>query len=227
LAALETDAQSADDPGMKLLIVDDHAVVREGLAAVLRQAEEATLVLQAEGSLAGLDLAEKHADLDAIFLDLKMPGLGGMAAIQEFGRRRPDVPVIVLSSSEDTRDVQNALAAGALGYVPKSANRQTLLTALKLVLSGEVYLPPLLLAQIRAGASLRGHEPRTRGVAGLTDRQREVLRLIAEGRSNKDIGNTLGLSEKTVKAHVTAIFRTLDVVNRTQAAGEARKAGLL
>ena len=211
---------------MKLLIVDDHAILREGLAAMLRQAGPDTEVLQAGDGAEGVRIAEAHLDLDAVFLDLEMPGTGGMSAVPEFGRRRPELPVIVLSSSEDPDDVRRALALGALSYVPKSAAPQTLLSALALVLSGNIYVPPLMLNPVALAAGSRGANGA--GARGsLTERQREVLRLLSDGLSNKEIGRALGLSDKTVKAHITTIFRTLNVVNRTQAASAARQAALL
>lgn len=211
---------------MKLLIVDDHAILREGLAAMLRQAGPDTEVLQASEGAEGLRIAEQHADLDAVFLDLQMPGLGGMSAVPEFGRRRPELPVIVLSSSEDPRDVRRALALGALGYVPKSAPPQTLLSALALVLTGNIYVPPLMLEP--AGPVRRSAASEAGGREGLlTERQVEVLRQLSAGLSNKEIARELGLSDKTVKAHVTSIFKALDVVNRTQAACAARRAQML
>lgn len=211
---------------MKLLIVDDHAIVREGLAAMLRQAGPDTTVLQASDGAEGLRLADAHPDLDLVFLDLQMPGIDGLSAVPEFGRRRPELPVIVLSSSEDPADVRRALALGALGYVPKSAMPQTLLSALRLVLAGDIYVPPLMLATPEAGP--RAGTPGDPGrQASLTERQLEVLKLLSEGLSNKEIGRVLGLSDKTVKAHITVIFKALDVVNRTQAASAARQAALL
>src|SRR5258706_15779379 len=125
---------------MKLLIIDDHAILREGLAALLRQLGPDTEVLQAFDVPSGLELLDRHADLDVVLLDLALPGIGGLAAIQEFGARRPILPVVVLSSSEAPEHVRQALALGAVGYVPKSANPQTLLSALPLVLAGEVYV---------------------------------------------------------------------------------------
>jgi two-component system nitrate/nitrite response regulator NarL len=223
---LQRSRTATDNASMKLLIVDDHAIVREGIAAMLRQAGPDTQVLQASDGAAGLQLAEAHADLDVVFLDLQMPGVDGMSAVPEFGKRRPELPVIVLSSSEDPGDVRRALALGALGYVPKSALPQTLLSALRLVLAGDIYVPPLMLD---ADGTLPDAVPRSDGArrAVLTERQLEVLRLLSEGLSNKEIGRVLGLSDKTVKAHITVIFRTLDVVNRTQAASAARRAALL
>src|SRR6185312_842025 len=119
---------------MKLLIVDDHPVLREGLAALLRQAGPETEVLLASDAADGLALVERHADLDAVVLDLMMPGMDGWRAITEFGRKRPELPVIVLSSSEDPQDARKALALGALGYVPKSASQHVLLSAIRIVL---------------------------------------------------------------------------------------------
>ncbi len=213
---------------MKLLIVDDHPVLREGLAALLRQAAEQTEVLQAADDVAGLLLAESHADLDAVFLDLNMPeGGGGMPAIQAFGRRRPDLPVIVLSSSEDPQDIRRALALGALGYIPKSASPRTILSALQLVLSGSVYVPPVLLNAMATTTGPGAGPQGPAALAHLTERQVDVLKQLCRGLSNKEISRELNLSEKTVKAHITAIFRTLNVVNRLQAAAVARDAALI
>jgi DNA-binding NarL/FixJ family response regulator len=212
---------------MKLLVVDDHPVFRDGMAALLKQAAEDTVVLQAPECATALALADAHPDIDAVFVDLMMPGLTGDLAVREFGKRRPDLPVILLSSSENPSDVRRALNAGALGYIPKSASAQTLLSALKLVLSGNIYVPPLM-AQAVDAAELRGAtQPPAAALAELTERQIDVLRLLSDGLSNRDISTRLGIAEKTVKAHVAAIFRTLNVVNRTQAANAAREARLI
>ena len=212
---------------MKFLIVDDHAVLRTGLTALLRQARPLDIVLEACDGPEGLEAARLHPDLDAIFLDLEMPGMHGMPAIAEFGRRHPNLPVIVLSSSEDPSDVRRALGAGAMGYIPKSTSSKNILSALQLVLQGAVYVPPLVLNQPLAPAEPVAPVRASSGSAQLTDRQIEVLRLIERGMSNKEIGLALNLSEKTVKVHVTGIFRALNVVTRTQAASEARSAGLV
>lgn len=212
---------------MNVLVVDDHPVLREGIAALLRQAGPDTVVHQ-EGDVGrALTLAAERPDLDVIVLDLMMPGMGGMEAIAEFGRVRADVPVIVLSSSEDPRDARNALAKGALGYVPKSASQHTLVSAIRLVLNGELYVPPLVLNEIGdAGQRHLGRPGGTRSAA-LTERQIDVLKRLSEGQPNKVIARELDLSEKTVKAHITAIFKALNVVNRTQAALVGRETGLI
>lgn len=209
---------------MKMLVVDDHSIVRQGLAALLRQQGPDTEVVHAADQREGMAMLEAHPDLDAVLLDLNMPGGGGMQAIGEFGRRRPTLPVIILSSSEDPGDVRRALSLGALGYVPKSASPETLLSAVRLVLSGSVYVPPLVLDSAPPAGTAAAAEGRP---SALTLRQIEVLQALAGGLSNKEIGLKYNLSEKTVKAHVGAIFRSLNVVNRTQAANAARAANLI
>ena len=211
---------------MKLLIIDDHSIMRAGLAALLARPGSEIEVFQAADAAAGIAEIEAHPDLDAVFLDLNMPGDDGMSALRQIGRRRPDLPVILLSSSEDPADVRRSLAAGALGYVPKTSSPQTLMSALRLVLAGEVYVPPIMLRETAAASAgdIRG---RTTPPQALTDRQVEVLRLLGRGLSNKEIGRELVLSERTVKAHVTAIFKSLRVVNRTQAVEAARHGGLI
>jgi two-component system, NarL family, nitrate/nitrite response regulator NarL len=212
---------------MKLLVIDDHPVFRDGLAALLKQAAEDVVILQAPECATGLQVAAEHPDLDAIFVDLMMPGMTGDLAVREFGKRRPELPVIVLSSSENPSDVRRALKAGALGYIPKSASPQTLLSALKLVLSGNIYLPPLLTQGPPQTHDESSAEPAPHAIAQLTDRQIDVLKHLCTGLSNKEISARLGIAEKTVKAHVAAIFKTLNVVNRTQAAHAVREAKLV
>ena len=211
---------------MKLLVIDDHPVLRDGLTALLKQSGPGTEVFQASSADEGLKLVEQHNDFDAVLLDLLMPGLGGFSAISEFGKMRPDLPVVVLSSSEDPKDVHRALSLGALGYVPKSASSHVLLSAIRLVLSGELYVPPLVLNK-QSSIIGRVESGIQNGAGRLTERQVEVLGLLSKGQPNKTIATTLDLSEKTVKAHVTAIFRALNVVNRTQAAQVGRVAGLI
>jgi two-component system nitrate/nitrite response regulator NarL len=209
---------------MKLLIIDDHPVLRDGLASLLRQAGPDTVVMEARDAPEGVGMAEQQADLDLVILDLSMPGMPGFEALAELGRKRPDLPVIVLSSSEDPKDVRKALASGALGYVPKSASQHVLLSAIRLVLNGDLYVPPLVLSP---GTDAPQHAGDNGNPGALTARQIEVLALISEGKPNKIIATQLALSEKTVKAHITAIFKALNVVNRTQAAAAARAAGII
>ena len=152
-----------------------------------------------------------------------MPGSTGLQTIADFGAARQDLPVIVLSSSESPRHVREALSLGAMGYVPKSSNPQTILAAVALVMGGDLYIPPLVLEQLQSDNSDSGMKRSSR--VALTDRQIDVLKLVTRGLSNKTIATTLDLSEKTVKAHISLIFKTLNVVNRTQAAAIGRDAG--
>jgi two-component system nitrate/nitrite response regulator NarL len=211
---------------MNILVVDDHPVLREGISALLRQDGADTVVLQAGSAAEALELINEHADLDVVVLDLMLPGMGGLQALTEFAKIRPELPVIMLSSSEDPRDAHNAFAQGALGYVPKSSSRYALLSAIKLVLNGELYVPKFFV-ELGSGPGATTFTPQGESSLSLTERQIEVLRLISDGWPNKTIATELGLSEKTVKAHITAIFRALKVVNRTQAAAAGRKAGLI
>ena len=170
---------------IKLLIVDDHPVCREGLVALLQQMGPETIILQASDAAEGLRLIEAAADLDLVILDLMVSGKGGLLAIAEFDRVRPALPVIVLSSSEDPQDARKAFARGALGYVPKSASQHTLMSAIRIVLNGDLYVPPLILHEA-AGARPVQLRRRTGGGAPiLTARQIEVLRCISEGQPNK------------------------------------------
>ena len=201
---------------VKLLIVDDHPLFRDGLAALLQQASADNIVVQATSAEEALQLVDEQI-IDAVFMDLVMPGLCGEPAIREFARRHPDVPVIVLSSSENPSDVRRVLNAGASGYIPKSATAQTVVSALTLVLSGNIYVPPLLVSAATRAADSAANGGQ-RSLTQLTDRQVDVLKYLRDGLSNKEISAHLGIAEKTVKVNIAAIFKTLNVVNRTQAA---------
>jgi two-component system, NarL family, nitrate/nitrite response regulator NarL len=201
---------------VKLLIVDDHPLFRDGLAALLCQASADTVVRQAASAEEALRTVDEEI-FDAVFMDLVMPGMCGEPAIREFARRHPDLPVIVLSSSEAPSDVRRVINAGASGYIPKSATAQTVVSALRLVLSGNIYVPPLLLSATTRAID-HDMQDTPRSLAQLTDRQVDVLRYLRDGLTNKEISANLGIAEKTVKVHIAAIFKTLNVVNRTQAA---------
>jgi DNA-binding NarL/FixJ family response regulator len=203
---------------MKLLIVDDHPVFRQGFVALVTQEWPDAAVEQAHDGAQALRMLAAHRDLDIVVLDLLMPGTLGLDLIGRIGAERPDLPVLVLSTLESEADIRRALARGASGYVPKSAAPSTLVSAIKLVLTGEIYVPPLVLGQAPPAQSADRR---------LTPRQMDVLRLLAEGYSNKRIATTLGLSEKTVKTHLASIFRLLDADSRTHAIAAARHQSLL
>jgi DNA-binding NarL/FixJ family response regulator len=212
---------------MRILIVDDHPIYRKGLVALLDQMEPDIALLQANDAAQALVVIAEHDDLDVVILDLLIPGMDGLRAITEFGQIRPELPVIILSSSENPADVRSALANGALGYVPKSAAEHTLISAIRVVLNGDVYVPPFVIVETTATQSgtLKTAARSDRPV--LTDRQIEVLQRISAGQLNKVIAADLGVSEKTVKSHITAIFKALNVMNRSEAAVAGREAGLI
>ena len=209
---------------MKILVIEDERKIARFVQKGLKEFGFAVDVMGR-----GDEALEMILDnpFDAVVLDIAMPGIDGFRAIPEFGRLRPELPIIVLSSSESPHDVRHALSQGALGYVPKSASQKTLISAIRLVLNGELYVPPLILAEAAATRSPVPPTDASSARAILTERQIDVLRRVREGASNRTIAIELGLSEKTVKAHISAIFKALNVVNRTQAAAAARKADLI
>lgn len=216
---------------MRILLVDDHTLFREALLHVLRRFDSTAVVIEASTAREALHLVAHYHDLDLILLDLALPGSNGLTVLPEIHALRPAVPLVILSASEEPTAVRQALEVGAMGYIPKSSSSHEMIAALHLVLVGEVYVPPALLAALEAleTSSVQGTTPATeeRAVDGLTPRQVEVLRLMGQGLSNKGICRRLNLAEGTVKLHVTAILRTLNTCNRTQAVIEAARRGLI
>ena len=206
---------------MKFLIVDDHPVFRQGLCALLMQFDPDATITEAQDAAEAVLLIAQGAEVDLVILDMFMPGLSGFEAIAEVSRKRPNTRIIVLSSSEDVRNARRALEAGAHGYVPKSASHFVLLSAVRLVINGDLYVPPLILDRAVED------EDTNAGPKGLTLRQIEILNFMNHGTPNKVIARRMGVAEKTVKAHITAMFRILNVINRTQAVAVGRKAGLI
>ena len=216
---------------MKVLVVDDHPLIRQALHAVLTQLDSNLQVLEAGNCPDALELAEANPDLDVVLLDIHLPGLSGLDALQSFRERVPDVPVVVISASEDPNDVTRALDSGAMGFIPKSQSSQVMISALRLVLSGGVYLPHEMM---RRAPGSGGGAPPPVGAAGttsyrdigITERQAQVLALLVQGKPNKLICRDLDLAEGTVKIHITAILKALKVSNRTQAVIEVSRLAL-
>ncbi len=196
---------------IRVLVVDDHAVVRRGLVQLLGQADGIEVVGQAADGAEAVT-AQASDPADVVLMYLKMAGMDGVSATLALVAADPQVQVLVLTSFSDTDRILGALDAGALGYVLKDAEPDELIGAVRAVARGESPLHPraarLLLTARRGGP--RG--------AALTPREREVLALVREGLANKQIARRLGISERTVKAHLTAIFAALGVQDRTQAA---------
>jgi DNA-binding NarL/FixJ family response regulator len=213
---------------VRAIIVDDHPLIQAAVSNVLRRIDPQGEIAAAGDCEIGLALAESGDEPDLALLDLNLPGRSGIPALKLWRSRLPAVPVVVLSATDDPQTVLAAMDAGAAGFIPKSSTNEVMETAVRLVLAGGKYLPPEVLARRTATAPSTRQPGNTAAVAtlGLTERQMQVLRLIARGASNKAICRELGLAERTVKAHVTAVFRALNVDSRTQAALAAARLGL-
>jgi DNA-binding NarL/FixJ family response regulator len=208
---------------MKVLVVDDHALIREALHGVLKEIGGDAAIFDASSGRQAIRLIEEHSDLSLILLDLNLPDRDGFGLLAELREGYPAVSIVVLSAFNDRDNVVKALDLGALGFIPKSASREVMMSALQLVFSGGIYIPPEILARsepMQAHPQPRLQRPgATASPAdfGLTERQIEVLALMMLGKSNKAICRALDLAEPTVKNHVTAILKALKVTNRTEA----------
>ena len=214
---------------MKILIVDDHPLVREGVRHTLASLQRDVIVLEAGNANEALELSALHPDLDLVMLDLALPGMPGLAVLEELRQRGCTAPVVVLSGSCERADVIAALNSGAMGFIPKLSSSELMLQALRLVFAGGVYIPPLALGMLDlpgVGGASDAAGPKSLQQLGLSERQRQVLALIAQGKPNKVIASDLAIAEPTVKAHITEILRALQVTNRSQAMIVARRFGI-
>ena len=215
---------------MKILIVDDHALVRRGMHYVVKEAFPDAEVLEAESAAAALEQVQAHADVDLSLVDVRMPDLDGLELLRTLKADRPDMPVIMLSTYDNAPYVKRALADGAAGYLLKDATPEDLSQAINVALSGSGnVLSPRVIQNLFEEHEATGKDHASNGRRGeynLTQREHDILALLAEGRANREIAQRLYLSEKTVKAHLAAIFRKLGVTNRTQAAMMAVQMGV-
>ena len=205
---------------MKVLIADDHALFRQGLAQFMSACFQDLSVSEAGSFFDVMTLGDDLARFDLILLDLSMPGMDGFAGVSMVRDQAPDVPVVIVSASERRDDVLRALGLGVTGYISKSMTGRELLDALGMVLSGKTFLPATLMRNVPAPAPavdpkelFRSHS----ALRQLSRRQAEVLLLLSEGRSNRDIAEVLDLAEQTVKVHVSNILRVLGARSRTEA----------
>jgi DNA-binding NarL/FixJ family response regulator len=216
---------------MKILVVDDHVLIREALRGVLLELESDAAIVDAPDSRQAMRCIEENTDLELILLDLKLPDGSGFDVLAALRERFPAISVVVLSASSDRDDIARALELGALGFIPKSAEREVMLSAFKLIFAGGVYVPPEILRAPQATPSAssspeQSGQPPSAADIGLTGRQMEVLALMMQGKSNKAICRALDLAEPTVKNHVTAILKALKASNRTEAVITAGALGL-
>jgi DNA-binding NarL/FixJ family response regulator len=205
---------------IRILIVDDHAVVRAGLEQLLSRVEDFSVIGSAADGREAVEAAVEHRP-DVVLMDLSMPSMGGIAATEEIVAATDEIRVVVLTSYSDRDRILNALDAGAVGYLLKDADPPELIAGIRAAADGESPLHPKA-----ASAVLRARAER-KPAQELSEREREVLELVADGLSNQKIAAQLGISEKTVKAHLTSVFRQLGVDDRTQAAVWARQNGLV
>jgi DNA-binding NarL/FixJ family response regulator len=208
-------------PLMKILVVDDHALIREALHGVLRKLTRDAIILEASNCAQTMEAVASHPDIGLILLDLNLPDRDGFSMLAELREHNPAVSIVVLSAVQDRANVMKALDLGAMGYIPKSARNEVMLSALQLVFAGGIYIPPEILVREHlshtAAPSAGGRAIVSPADLGLTDRQLDVLALMMQGKNNKSICRTLNLAEPTVKNHVTAILKALKVTNRTEA----------
>ena len=203
---------------MNFAIADDHGIFRSGLKLILHDLYPDCSIQEAAQGDEVLEILKNHDDIELLLLDLRMPESSGVSLLQQCREQFPEVPCMVVSASEELTVMQSALQNGAIGYIPKSSSNIEIADAIKKVMSGDVYIPPQLKSVKRGDQTLN---------INLTPRQLEVLGLLAEGMSNKQIGNQLHIAPGTIKAHIAAIFRELESVNRTQAVRRARELHLL
>lgn len=222
---------------MKILIVDDHALFREGLVWVLKQLPQPADVVAANDGAQAIGFVKEQGPFDLVLLDMNLPGSSGLAIMQDL-QPLLTCPIAFLSAERDARRIGEALRAGARGFITKTSNSQVMLSAVNLILSGGTYIPPEMLQLEPQDATTpdaqdpldeQPHEKtkpfNAEHAPNLTDRQRAVLMLMAQGLSNKEIGRDLNMSPGTVKVHVAAVLRELNVANRTQAVKHAMERG--
>jgi two-component system NarL family response regulator len=206
----------ANPTKIQVLIADDHVTVREGLAAMIGRLPDMSVVAAAGNGAEAVDLWRKHRP-DVTLLDLRMPVLDGVGALEAIRRQDASARVIVLTTYDTDNEIARAVKAGARAYLLKGAEREELLECIRKVHAGETCIAPSLVAKLAAGVSSEA----------LTDRELDVLKLLACGKSNKEIGAKLYISETTVKTHLRRIFAKLNVMSRTEAIAAASHRGLV
>jgi two-component system NarL family response regulator len=201
---------------IRVLVADDHVTVREGLVAMIGRQVDMRVVAEAAQGREAVELWQRHRP-DVALLDVRMPVLDGIAAIEEIRAEDPDARILVLTTFDTDSEVSRVIKAGAKGYLLKDAPREELLESIRRVYAGETCIPPALVAKLAAGVSSQE----------LSKRELEVLELLASGKSNKEIGASLYISETTVKSHLRTVFAKLQVLSRTEAIMVASRRGLI
>lgn len=211
---------------MNILIADDHELIREGIRQSLLDLHQTGDIFEAENEQQVENILEAE-DIDVLLLDLVLPNGKSFKLLESAIANYPDIKVAMLTASEDVKDVRRCMDYGASAFITKTSGKSNLVNALRLVIAGGVYISPELIDKINQSQEddAKNSEDEQK-INSLTNRQKEVLEFVCQGSSNKEIANRLGLSDNTVKIHVTAILRTLSVSNRTQAVLFANRTGL-
>jgi len=211
---------------LNILIADDHELIREGIRQSLQDLNPDAVIFEAEDEQQVQTVLQSE-HIDVLLLDLVLPNGKSFKLLESAIINYPEMKVAMLTASEDINDVRRCMDYGASAFITKTSGKSNLINALRLVIAGGVYISPELVVKINQsqadGADIGGDKKK---IESLTNRQTEVLELVCKGSSNKEIANLLGLSDNTVKIHVTAILKALDVSNRTQAVLFANKTGL-
>lgn len=210
---------------MKVLIADEQSLFRDGLTLRLKEINQNIDILQSSSLTEMLQILSAEPNTDILILDIDLAGFSAEETIKNIQNISPSAKIIAISSSEDVRNIKNILSLGAKGYIPKRSDSNILSGALKLILDGGTYIPPIMLKTDSISKSTSPTLPPLK--KNLTNRQSQVLDLIAQGKSNKQIAYDMGVSEATVKLHINALLRSLKVNNRTQAVITAQKMGLI
>ena len=209
-------ARDRKAPAIRILIAEDHTVVRDGLVAIIRQESDMEVVAEVGDGSQAVELWKARRP-DVTLMDLRMPGVDGVNAIYAIRAVDPHARIIVLTTFDGDEDIYRGLRAGAKSYLLKDVRREELFQCIREVHAGKTFIPPAIAAKL--AERLPGE--------GLSPRELEVLRLLAEGKPNKLIGVAMSISEVTVKSHVQAVFRKLNVLSRTEAIAVATRKGLL
>ena len=211
---------------IRILIADDHLIIRQGLRLILETEEDFELVAEATDGAEALNLC-KNLNPDVVLMDLRMPNMDGLTAIERLRAEQPGVAVVILTTFNEDELMFRGLQAGARGYLLKDTDRSTLFDTIRAAARGETLLKPEIMARVLARSAKPGTMTRSEESISLTDRELEVLQSVAHGERSKEIAVQLGISERTVKAHLASIYNKLGVDSRAAAIAIAAQMGLL